>query len=238
MKIKHPYMFSFASLVYQDSVYFGGYPSKEWFDILVQHGTKIFVDVTNDEEKASYSLYPYFTNMPHNDIEYCNYPIEDNNIPEDIPKFKEFVYHLSEKINNLKTGEKVYIHCKGGHGRSGMLVACILCYLQNIFPETALQMTTLAHSQRENLRLKWKNSRCPQTFRQRKFVIDVFRPIIITSTLYQEKISDKWVDFLHESSIRPIKDKSNSKLLSEVLVHLRRVLMKKGETVNEVILCP
>ena len=231
-------MFSFASLVYQDSVYFGGYPSKDWFDILIANGTKIFVDVTSDEEKNIYNLYPYYNELVDTNILYFYYPIVDNNIPEDIPKFKEFVQQLCEKIYSLKTGEKVYIHCKGGHGRSGMVTGGLLCYLLNIYPEKALAMTTLAHSQRENLRAKWKNARCPQTFRQRKFVIDVFRPIIITPTLYQEKISEKWVDFLQESSIRPIKDKTNSKLLSEVLIHLRKVLIKKGESQNKLILCP
>jgi protein-tyrosine phosphatase len=231
-------MFSFASLVYQDSVYFGGYPCKEWFDSLITHGTKIFVDTTSDEEKNTFNLYPYFNELIDTNILYFSYPIQDNNIPEDIPKFKQFIYQLCEKINSLKPGEKVYIHCKGGHGRSGMVTGGILCFLLNINPEKALAITTLAHSQRENLRAKWKNVRCPQTFRQRKFVIDVFRPIIITSALYEEKISEKWVDFLQESSIRPIKDKSNSKLLSEVLIHLRKILMKKSEDQNQVILCP
>jgi protein-tyrosine phosphatase len=231
-------MFYFASLVYQDSLYFGGYPSKEWYDTLVSHGTKIFVDVTTDDEKISFNLYPYFNDIKNTNLLYCSYPILDNNVPEDVEKFKEFVYQLCEKINSLKAGEKVYIHCKGGHGRSGMLCAGLLCYLNNIYPERALGMTTLAHSQRENLRAKWKNTRCPQTFKQRKFVIDVFRPIIITPTLYQEKISSKWVDFLQESSIRPIKDKTHSKLLSEVLIHLRKVLMKKGSGQNQIIMCP
>ena len=29
---------------------------------------------------------------------------------------------------SLVNNEKIYIHCKGGHGRAGLVVSCILCY--------------------------------------------------------------------------------------------------------------
>jgi hypothetical protein len=116
-----------------------------------------------------------------------------------------------------------------------MVVACVLCYLLNIYPEKALHLTTVAHSERENLRPKWKNVRCPQTFRQRKFVIDVFRPIVITPSMYEEKIGgdrQKLPEFLEESSLRPLSDKTEDKILSSVLIHLRRAHMKKSRSTS------
>ena len=246
----------FTSRAHGNVLFFGGYPTEEWLDVLLKNDTKIFVDTTTEEEKEMYHLLDYRSKVQN--LEYHHFPILDNNIPNDIGRFKEFVFLLSEKLMRLEEGEKMYIHCKGGHGRSGMLVACVLCYFLNIYPEKALHLTTVAHSERENLRSKWKNVRCPQTFRQRKFVIDVFRPIVITPTLYDEKIGgdrQKLPEFLEESSIRPINDKSEDKVLSEVLIHLRRAHMKKSRSASsfdhsnhslpllstmggEVILCP
>jgi hypothetical protein len=227
----------FASRAYKDVLFFGGYPTEEWLDVLLSNRIKIFVDTTTEEEKASYSLPDYRSKIQKSDPEneYYHFPIVDNNIPIDIGRFKEFVFFLSEKIMRLEEGEKVYIHCKGGHGRSGMVVACVLCYLLNIYPEKALHLTTVAHSERENLRPKWKNVRCPQTFRQRKFVIDVFRPIVITPSMYEEKIGgdrQKLPEFLEESSLRPLSDKTEDKILSSVLIHLRRAHMKKSRSTS------
>lgn len=242
----------FASRVHKNILFFGGYPTQEWLDLLLENQTKIFVDTTTEEEKENHYLLDYRSKIQDHHIDYHHFPILDNNIPNDIPRFKEFIFFLTEKIMRLEEGEKAYIHCKGGHGRSGMVVACVLCYLLNIYPEKALHLTTIAHSERENLRSKWKNVRCPQTFRQRKFVIDVFRPIVLTSTLYDEKIGgdrQKLPEFLEESSLRPIHDKSDNKVLSEVLVHFRWAHMKKSRSATsldgsihssqgEVILCP
>jgi hypothetical protein len=234
-------MFSFASSVYNDSVFFGGFPSEEWFQMLVDNGTKIFVDATSEVEKQTFKLFDYhqkIRTLYPDEIQYYNFPIDDNNIPDDIQKFKKFVVYISGKILELESGQKIYIHCKGGHGRSGMLAACILCYLLNYSPEKSLNITTNAHAARENLKLKWKNVRCPQTFRQRKFVIDVFRPIIITHSLYEEKINNKWVDFLLENNLRPLKEKNDTKILSEVLIHLRKLLNKENNFKHEVVICP
>lgn len=216
-------MFPFASLVYKENVYFGGYPKKEWFSILVNNGTKIFIDLTNFTEKQYYNLYDYHDEIKNSypSLEYYCFPIDDNQIPVDISRFKDFVFFLCEKIHNLSNHDKMYIHCKGGHGRSGMLTACILCYLLNISPEKALYITTFAHSQRQYLKNKWKNVRCPQTFCQRKFVIDVFRPITITPTLYFDKIYKNISDFFVLTHMRPIY--SQSHILSDVLFHLRKI---------------
>lgn len=178
--------FAFGSLLYADSLYFGGYPTKEWFQVLLEKNTYCFVDLTTEEEKIKYELYPYSMDIP-SDRTYLNFPIHDNQIPDDVEDFKRFIHSLFLTLQNLKSGQKMYLHCKGGHGRSGMVAACLLCIILNIAPENALQLTTLSHSLRENLRAKWKMVRCPQTFRQRKFVMDVFRPVQVRPHYFLEK---------------------------------------------------
>lgn len=52
----------------------------------------------------------------------------------------------------------VYVHCWGGHGRTGTVIALLLAYLYNLGAERALHLTQLFHSQRVN-----RKSRSPQT---------------------------------------------------------------------------
>lgn len=230
-------MFSFASNVYNNLIFFGGYPNKEWFDILLQNNVKIFVDLTIKSEKINYELFNYQEILSTiDDTKYFNFPINDNQIPENIENFKNFIMNLGEQILQLKNNEKIYIHCKGGHSRSGMVSACLLCFLLNITPEKALYITTIAHSNRENLKPKWKNQRCPQIFRQRKFVIDVFKPIFITPNLYEEKISNNLIKFLNETNVRPLRENKDNHILSDVLIHLRKILIKK-ESNNDITMC-
>jgi len=218
-------MLPFASSVYDNKILFGGYPNKDWFDILVDNNIKIFVDLTSETEKINCNLYDYKKDAhDRKDLLFLNCSIPDNDIPENINEFKDFIKSLIERILTLKYEEKIYIHCKGGHSRSGMFVASLLCFLCNITPEKSLYITTVAHANRENLRSKWRHQKCPQLFRQRKFVIDVFKPIIITPLLFQNKISNNLSSFLNETNIRPLREKKDNHLLCDVLIHLRNLL--------------
>jgi len=145
----------FTSMVYHNQILFGGYPSLEWFHALLDHKVVIFVNLTTNEEMKKYQLYPYQDQLLPS--QYIHFPIEDNQIPPSSQVFLDSFHKIVKRIMGMKSDEKIYIHCKGGHGRSGMLVACLLTYLLNIKPENALIMTTMAHSYRPNLKIKYKN---------------------------------------------------------------------------------
>ena len=70
---------------------------------------------------------------------------------------------------DLKHDEKIYIHCKGGHGRVGIAVASLLCYIKNISVEESLKLTNECHKKREIMKEKWRNIGSPQTYNQKKF---------------------------------------------------------------------
>ena len=44
--------------------------------------------------------------------------------------------------------ECVYVHCMGGHGRTGTIVALLLAQLYGVGAEHALELTALFHQQR------------------------------------------------------------------------------------------
>ena len=99
----------------------------------------------------------------------------DRKIPYDIFNFTLLVLKSIELLNQNK---KIYIHCKGGHGRSGILVACSLKSYLNVSPEKAITLTTKYHNERDGVRDKWKRLGCPQTFSQKKFVYKIYQPFL------------------------------------------------------------
>ncbi len=80
----------------------------------------------------------------------------DQRVPDNIIEFVKFINKLVNIISGLTNCEKLYIHCKGGHGRSGLIAATLLCVMDEISPEKAIKETTLSHNQRHMMKKKWK----------------------------------------------------------------------------------
>lgn len=55
-----------------------------------------------------------------------HFPIEDMNVPQNTDTFKNLVKKIVEEY--LRKGKKVVIHCFGGNGRTGLLVAACFMY--------------------------------------------------------------------------------------------------------------
>jgi hypothetical protein len=55
-------------------------------------------------------------------------------------------------------------------------------------------------------------------------VIDVFKPVFLTSHVYNEKINTNWIRFVKDSDVRPFKEKKETKNLANVLNHFRHLL--------------
>lgn len=156
----------FYSFLKQDPrLLFGGYPTGDHVSYLKSIGVKYFIDLTTPYEKKKLSVYDC-----QDDMVYVNFPIKDNFIPYDMNLFNEFLIWLLFTINVMKEHELMYIHCKGGHGRSGMIMCCILCNLYHLSPEKSIQEVSQSHQERPLLSLKWKTRLCPSNDIQRMFV--------------------------------------------------------------------
>jgi protein-tyrosine phosphatase len=58
-------------------------------------------------------------------ITILHYSIKD----ETAPSKKTFLYHMTQLLDLIREGKRIYIHCAGGHGRTSLYVACILACL-------------------------------------------------------------------------------------------------------------
>ena len=163
-----------SSFFIQNKALFGSYPSENGLKELEENNVRYFIDLTCVGEKG---IIKYTT--PHT---YINYPIKDCRCPSDWKSFAQLVIRVSRIINNLQFGRKVYVHCRGGHGRSGILVACILCYLYKMQPTDAIINTSKFHHRRLEMREKWRKLGSPQTRSQKTFVTKFFEPLYIYNT--------------------------------------------------------
>lgn len=82
-----------------------------------EFGVRHFVDLTEEGE-----LRPYAQMLPA-DTSYTRFPIRDVYIPKSV----EAVHQLIDQMENLLQQDGyTYIHCWGGVGRTGTIVACYL----------------------------------------------------------------------------------------------------------------
>lgn len=81
-------------------------------------GVRIFIDLTEEGE-----LVPYENLLP-NDTVYWRFPIPDVSAPKSIEDARKIVQFINYYANsNFST---VYVHCRGGVGRTGTIIACYL----------------------------------------------------------------------------------------------------------------
>ena len=158
-----------SSYFIKNKALFGSFPTQSAVEELEQEGVRFFVDLTCPGEQK---IVPYTTNG-----KYISYPIIDRNTPTDSYDFVCFIVKIATIIKNLSSNERLYIHCKGGHGRSGVVVAILLSHMFSLSPEHAIEYTTKYHSKREVMKDKWRKMGSPQTFHQKSFVYHCCKPL-------------------------------------------------------------
>jgi len=165
-------MLRFCSSFLHDQAYFGCYPNKEQFHELIDEGFTYFVDLTTLRERRLFAFDYSLHISKFENVSYLNFSIIDNNVPVNQELFLEFISFLTSLIRQKK---KIYIHCKGGHGRSSLIVASLLCHLYTYTPSKAFSLTKACHEKRMDLKEKYRGMSCPQLYTQRKYIIDIYQ---------------------------------------------------------------
>lgn len=150
----------FCSFFLEQQGLFGRYPTQDEVADLERLGVTLFVDLTAFNE----GLPGYKCSMG---VEKLHYYINDCQTPTDPKSFRHLVYCL---VDQLRAGRRIYIHCRGGHGRSGLVVACILKIYHQWDSEVALLQTNEYHNARVKMSLKWRQIGAPSTRSQKEYV--------------------------------------------------------------------
>mgnify|MGYP000894401729 CR=1 FL=1 len=126
---------------------------------LLDNGIDTFIDLTEEDELVHYQ--PVLTGQTLKNIRYKRFPIIDYSVPT-----LAEMQLLVENINSqLEEGRCIYLHCRGGIGRTGTVVGCWL-RTRGYDGETALTELARLFSKSNAARF----SRSPETEEQREFV--------------------------------------------------------------------
>jgi hypothetical protein len=131
--------------------------TRERLRCLLDAGIDAFVDLTQVGERPDYQGL-----LPRH-VQYLRSPIPDTQVPSDPQQMRLMQAHLSLA---LAAGWRVYVHCRAGIGRTGMVVGCFLVE-QGLEGSAALRQLNRLWRQSERSR-SWR--RVPQTLEQAQFI--------------------------------------------------------------------
>ena len=158
-------------------IYAGEYPGDKYGEKATEKlkhmhhfGIRHFIDLTEEGELAPYS------HLLPSDTTYTRFPIRDCGAPKSI----ESVQRLLLRIEELKKMDGyVYVHCWGGVGRTGTIVAC---YLSQNWEEPDLNHTLEVLRRNFSEMPKSAYRKTPETKEQ----IDFIEQFINSNKVYKE----------------------------------------------------
>ena len=92
--------------------------AKDKLNRMMQFGVRCFFDLTEEGE-----LIPYKDLLPSY-VSYTRFPIRDVSVPQSIEDVRQLVKTILQKADG--THGEVYVHCWGGVGRTGTIIACLI----------------------------------------------------------------------------------------------------------------
>lgn len=145
--------------------------SKAMMDDILADGINTFVCLQQEMSPSFYTSHISTNERPQT----FHFPVEDRNVPSKT----KFIKDITKILQLLSEGRNIYIHCYGGHGRTGLYVCailgCIYRELRNV--NDAIYFFQSVH----NMRKKQPNSfigilpaRVADSDLQRRFLEDFF----------------------------------------------------------------
>lgn len=132
----------------------------ERIEQLINEGFTDFYDLTENFELPNYTQWLRPDNL------YINFPIKNLSVPTSIKETYTLIQSISE-ISFRSNGRKAYIHCYGGVGRTGMIVACLLAYYYHDYDYESV-MERFQKVYKNYTKSVYMNA--PETVTQREFI--------------------------------------------------------------------
>ncbi len=134
---------------------------EEFLRVLLAAGIDAFVDLTEEDELPHYQ--PILPRITERDIIYRRFEIQDFSAPG-----LEATHQIISCLNALLSENRhIYLHCRGGIGRTGTVVGCWLCS-QGLSGTEALAELARLFSASNAARY----TRSPETDEQIRLVLD------------------------------------------------------------------
>jgi hypothetical protein len=158
--------------VEEDRFLAGPYPGdpdavreRERLTAFLDFGVRRFVDLTEPGEHPPYApILQKIASQRRLDVDHVRLAIPD----ETVPTRGQMRLILDQIDEDLDEGESVYLHCRGGAGRTGTVVGCFLIE-RGLEPHDALAQIATDRSEIGSPRRRWSS---PETAEQRRFVLE------------------------------------------------------------------
>lgn len=154
--------------VIKDTFLAGGYPynpgidnSEEFLGTLISIGIDAFIDLTEEDELTHYQK--NLTNITKQPLIYNRFPIVDYSVPT-ISEMNVIISHIKQLLEN---GHRLYLHCRGGIGRTGTVVGCWLKSQGKESQEAISELKILFSASNAS-----RFTSSPQTDEQKDFVVN------------------------------------------------------------------
>eukprot|EP00300_Choanocystis_sp_HF-7_P000115 c10099_g1_i1.p1 GENE.c10099_g1_i1~~c10099_g1_i1.p1 ORF type:complete len:1245 (+),score=232.27 c10099_g1_i1:42-3776(+) len=115
------------------------------FKAVLATGITTLVCLQTKSEIASPGHYRRLVASSHPSIKLRHFPIVDQNIAGD----EEVGVFIKELLERLEGGEVMYIHCRGGHGRTGTICSILLGRMYGLSAREAMWRVQAYHDVRE-----------------------------------------------------------------------------------------
>jgi|LakMenEpi03Aug12_release.lakeMendotaPanAssembly.Ray.scaffolds.fasta_scaffold27480_4 protein-tyrosine phosphatase len=134
-------------------------------EITQQDGTVGTIDKKFIWAFPKFCNYSYLIKDPL--IKYLYFPIID----QSVPTMTDFITNIDNILNEILKGRKIFIHCAGGHGRTGIYAAALIYLFEKCSLVEALKRTQDRHDSRIELDKRQKSKVCsPSNKLQVEFV--------------------------------------------------------------------
>lgn len=104
----------------------GGRNLKDDLQEMARSGVQVLVSLLEPDEADWLGLSEESGLAAQLGMRFLSYPIQDVNVPANLPTFRTFVSVLAD---HLRAGERIGMHCRGSIGRSPLTAACTLIHL-------------------------------------------------------------------------------------------------------------
>ena len=159
-----------------ENIYFGLHPSIVFPEPFNLGENSVFINLTEANEFPDYKT----------NIETFSFPIIDRKVPSR----QVLVEILKQILTEMAVNKKIYIFCKGGHGRSGTIVSILYGLVNNLDGKKSMEIINgMWKVQRDMSKLKpvVKKLGCPQTKIQKDTVVKFLQNIPID--IYEKLLS-------------------------------------------------
>jgi len=131
----------------------------------------IFISLVEDEETEKFGDYKEYVSERRQKTIFYSIPTPDRGVTDDKPLF-DMVYHAYKAV---KDGKMVYVHCQGGHGRSGVFACCFL----QLYYKMDSKESLIRHKELHKTREDDSHEPSPRGKRQRSQIARYKRPLTV-----------------------------------------------------------